>query len=436
MQNPLKALARLFARTENPVVSALFAQTVGKPLLVHPQIGEQLIAGYLRGAVDAPEPIMGAGPATASPAGSGQGTKRIAVLNITGPLVDRPQPGLCDDGPLSYEAIRDAFDTSMSDDNVSAIVLRMRSPGGMVDGCFDLTDHIHASRGTKPIVAVVDNMAYSAGYAIAAACDQIWVSRTGGVGSVGVYGYHLDQTAFNEQMGVKITLIYAGDHKVEMSPHVQLSEGAQAREQAIVDDMYGMFTTAVAKYRGMKQSAVVATKADTYIGQAAVDVGFATHLGTLRDALASLAESDADRSARAAKEEADRRSASRAAAAVAVVAAGLKPDVTAALLHADSGIDEQTIAARMEHAQAVIDLCVAAGDRALAHDYIVKNVAIETCRSQLLALKAEDGPEVITAQPRASDMPPAPRQTRSDSIYSRRREAAAGAAPSSGSNRS
>lgn len=396
MSNPMKLLARMFRRSESPVVASLFTHAIGRPLLVHPQIGEQLISAYMQGAVDAPDPIMGAVDQNAP---SAREKSRVAILNITGPLVDRPQPGLCDDGPLSYEAIRDAFDRSMADDSVTAIVMRMRTPGGMVDGCFDLTDHIHASRGTKPIIAVVDNMAYSAGYAIASACDDIWVSRTGGVGSVGVYGFHIDQTEFDAKMGVKVELIFAGDHKVEFSPHVKLSDEARAREQAVVDDMYSMFTSAVAKYRGMAVADVVATQAGTYNGQAALDVGFATHLGTLRDALATLAESDEDKAARVAAEQERDRVASRAAAAQAVVAANLPADLTASLLHADSGITAADIDARIENARLILGYAVAAGDRSLAHDYIVKNTEPTTARTQLAELKAEDGPEVVTILP-------------------------------------
>lgn len=398
MNNPIGLLGRLFRRSEmpHPVISSLFTQAIGRPLMVHPEIGAQLIESYMRGAVESAEPIMALDSASSASRDKPRG---VAVLNISGPLVDRPQPGLCDDGPLSYEAIRDAFDASMADDSVTAIIMRMRTPGGMVDGCFDLTDHIAASRGKKPIVAVVDNMAYSAGFAIAAACDEIYVSRTGGVGSVGVFGYHVDQTELNAKMGLKVTLIYAGDHKVEFSPHVSLSDEAMAREQAVIDDMYQLFTSSVARYRGMDLDKVVSTQAATFNGQAAIDAGFATRLGTMRDALQALAESDEQRAARAAQSEQVRAEADRAVAAQAIVASGAAPDIVAALLEPEAAITADTVEARVAHARAVIDLCVAAGDRSLAKEYIVNNTNIEIVRRQLLEVKAEDGPEIVTTAP-------------------------------------
>jgi len=54
---------------------------------------------------------------------------------------------------------------------------------------------------------------------------------------------------------------------------------------------------------------------------------------------------------------------------------------------------------RIKHAQAVADACAAAGKRDLAELYVRKNTQIETVRSQLIALKAADGPELVTTPP-------------------------------------
>ena len=62
----------------------------------------------------------------------------------------------------------------------------------MVAGNFDLVDRIFAARGVKPIRAYAAESAYSAAYSIASAADDITVSRTGGVGSIGVVTVHAD----------------------------------------------------------------------------------------------------------------------------------------------------------------------------------------------------------------------------------------------------
>lgn len=396
MKNPITALARMFRRSENPVITQLYTHAIGRPLLIHPAIGAQVIGAYMAGAVDGGGEIV-------EPLSASQQAPRVAVLNISGGLVSRPMPGMCDDGPLSYEAIRDAFDASMADDSVTAIVMRMDSPGGMVSGCFDLTDHIHASRGTKPIVAVVDDMAYSAAYAIASACDEVWVSRTGGVGSIGVVAYHVDQSGLNEKIGLKVTPIYAGGHKVDFSPHAPLSDDAREREQGEVDSLYQTFVASVAAYRGMNDDDVRGTDAMTYTGAAAVSAGLADKIGTFRDALASvMASTDESPSAIAARESAkasaedDARKMAQAAVTDAVMAANLSPAIAVALI---GSATPETVDARIADARTIATLCAAAKLPDEATAYVAKGVDVETVRAQLQAVTAEDGPELSTSHP-------------------------------------
>ncbi|WP_196302053.1 S49 family peptidase, partial [Ralstonia solanacearum] len=44
----------------------------------------------------------------------------------------------------------------------------------------------------KPVWAVANDMAFSAAYALASAASRLFVSRTGGVGSIGVIAMHVD----------------------------------------------------------------------------------------------------------------------------------------------------------------------------------------------------------------------------------------------------
>ena len=62
MNNPIALLSRMFRRSEapNPVISALYMQAIGRPLMVHPEIGAQLIGAYMRGSTETAEPIMAA----------------------------------------------------------------------------------------------------------------------------------------------------------------------------------------------------------------------------------------------------------------------------------------------------------------------------------------------------------------------------------------
>jgi signal peptide peptidase SppA len=430
-------LARFFGRAgKHPVVSQLYTHALGQPLMVHPGIGERLIGAYLSGAVDVPGELS---------ASSGS----VAVLRICGALVNHPMPGICGPGPASYVAIRNAFDEAMADDNVKAVVLWFDSPGGMVSGAFDLSDHIFASRGKKPIHAQIDDAAYSAAYLLASACDSIQTTRTGGGGSIGVYTYHIDYSGANAKAGAVVTYIYAGEKKVDGNSDEPLSDSARTDAQARVDKWYGMFTESVAKYRGMDVKAVVDTQAGYYHGGDLILVGLADSVGTLDDLLASISapaepDSPADTTTDPENDMPENTPTtaptdSIAAPALsaeqttqialgkitqAVIASGLAPTITAVLLDAGANVTPETVGARIEHARTVTDLCAAANLRGSEGGYIKANTPIESVRKELQAAVVDSGPELVTTHPQQSS---AAQVVDTQAIYEARRRAAAAA---------
>lgn len=189
-----------------------------------------------------------------------------------------------------YVYIRRAFERGLKDASVKGIALVCDSPGGDVAGCFDLVDAIHAAKGTKPVRAFAHEAAYSAAYAIASAADWIVVSRTGGVGSIGVVTFHTDASAALEKAGLKITFVYGGAHKVDGNSTEPLAPEVKARWQKQIDALYAIFVDTVARNRaGLTAQAVRATEALTYAAAEAVQVGLADAVGPLDGAVAAFA---------------------------------------------------------------------------------------------------------------------------------------------------
>lgn len=420
-------LARMLGRgSRAPVVASLAAAVLNQPLLVQPAIGEALVGGYLEGKVTSDDSVLKAdrfevsGP-DGQPVGVAQSL--IGVINLSGAMVNRPMPGASGPGPVSYAAVRDTFDELLNDDAVTSIILRLDTPGGMASGCFDLVDHIFEARGRKPVYALVDDKAYSAGFALASACDEIWVSRTSGVGSVGVVCYHQDWSGNNAQIGLKVTPLFAGARKVDFDPNFPLSEEAHAEAMADLEDMRTMFVDTVARNLGMEAEAVRATEAACYRGQAAVAAGFATRLGTWHDLVAHLGAAEAapppppgnpdpddEPEAAAAPPVPEAAPASPAAVvenpaaalAAAIASSELPPALGVALLRRPLQ-EAEPAASAIEYATAVQDACAAAlrGDDTLAASFIEKNTGLDTVRAQLLSMKAEEGrsTQVVTAHP-------------------------------------
>lgn len=188
-----------------------------------------------------------------------------------------------------YTYIEKALERGMADSNVKAIAFVIDSPGGEVAGCFELSDKIYEARGEKPMRAFASDHAYSAAYSIASAVGDITLTRSGGVGSIGVVTAHMEMSEALKQMGVKVTFIYAGAHKVDGNPYEKLPENVKARIQSRIDRIYGVFTAAVARNRDMDEKAVRDTKALTYDASDAVDVGLADRVGAFEEELAAFA---------------------------------------------------------------------------------------------------------------------------------------------------
>lgn len=188
-----------------------------------------------------------------------------------------------------YEYIWEAFKRGMEDGSVRGIAFHCHSPGGDVAGNFDMVDKMFAMRGQKPIRAFAHEGAYSAAYSIASVADKIVVSRTGGVGSIGVVTSHWDVSKAYEDFGIKITFIHFGKHKVDGNPYESLKPEVKDRIQTRINALGEVFVSTVARNRGMDASEVKATEALTYSAEEAIEIGLADEVGPLDDAVAAFA---------------------------------------------------------------------------------------------------------------------------------------------------
>lgn len=260
----------------------LASRLFGTPLLIHrPKLDVIMsVVGQRIGMADVPAmPSMDMAvyqrpPATAAPEG-------IAVIPIHGSLVKRSLGMEAASGLTSYSEIAAMLDAALADPQVSGILLDIDSPGGEASGSFELARRVREVAALKPVWAVANDAAYSAAYAIAASAQRLFVTETGGVGSIGVIALHVDQSVKDAKDGYRFTAITAGTHKNDYSPHEPLSDAAKTELQGEVDRLYSIFTDHVAAMRGMDLDAVRATEAGLYFGTNAVAQGLADGVQTL-----------------------------------------------------------------------------------------------------------------------------------------------------------
>lgn len=217
----------------------------------------------------------------------------VAVLPLYGVIAPKASmvQGASSPSGTGLDAFAQMFRGALADPSVGSILIDVDSPGGQVDGVPELAAEIRDARGQKPIVAIANTCAASAAYWIASQADEVVVSPSGEVGSVGVYAAHQDLSGMLEQDGVKMTLISAGKFKVEGNPFEPLSEEARAAIQADVDSFYSMFVGDVAKGRGVKADDVRADYGEgrMVLAKAAVGAGMADRVAAFSDTVARLA---------------------------------------------------------------------------------------------------------------------------------------------------
>lgn len=320
----------------------------------------------------------------------------IAVIEISGSLVNRASGMEAQSGLTSYEQLGNEILDAATDPQVRAILLRLDSYGGEANGAWDVADLVVSAAKLKPVWAAADDWALSAAYLIASGARQIWVTRTAGVGSIGVIAMHVDQSKWDDKQGLAYTTVFAGARKNDFNPHEPLTNEARTILEREVFRLYDMFVDAVARRRGISTDSVRRTQAGIFYGADAIGQGLADRVGSFRDALAELTMS-----IRGGGRMNDAiQAGSSAPAEAAMTGASVNSDQTFAPPAGPAVVvDQQAVdAARhagFDEAAEIVALCAIAGRPALAADFLSQRFSATEVRKRLLAMRAsEDVPEI------------------------------------------
>lgn len=215
----------------------------------------------------------------------------IALLNLYGTIFHRATAFTEFSGGTSAEKFGAAFDAAVADESVEAIVINIDSPGGAVPGIQEVSDRIHAARGSKRIVAVANPMAASAAYWIGSQAEEfVAIPSATSIGSIGVLSVHTDRSAANEQAGIKRTYIASVEKKAQFNPDEPLSESDFDEAKASVSKIHATFVSHVARGRGIDVSAVNASfgAGRTFLASEALERGMIDRIATLESVIADL----------------------------------------------------------------------------------------------------------------------------------------------------
>ncbi|UOM33404.1 signal peptide peptidase SppA [Acuticoccus sp. I52.16.1] len=168
------------------------------------------------------------------------GEPHIARLEINGAIVsDRPLMRL-------IEELRE-------NENVSAIMLSIDSPGGTSVGGERLYEALRKASIDKPVVAHINTLGASAAYMTAMAADHIVAHRTSLTGSIGVLIQYGQIERLLDHIGVNVDKVASAPLKAEPSPFKSADPAAVAVLQGVVDDSYEWFLSLVVARRGIPE---------------------------------------------------------------------------------------------------------------------------------------------------------------------------------------
>jgi protease IV len=215
---------------------------------------------------------------------------KIAVVTLHGPIVSgRGGPQVLPLGSSSAggDTIAAALREAAADDEVSAIVLRVDSPGGSVTGSETIWREVNRVRdGGKPIVASMGAVAASGGYYVSMSADAIVANAGTITGSIGVVTGKLVARELKDRLGVGSDSVRTNANADAWSVNQPFTDEQHAHVEAEADLFYTDFIERVAKGRKMTVEAVDAiARGRVWTGADALERGLVDELGGLRTAV-------------------------------------------------------------------------------------------------------------------------------------------------------
>ena len=216
-----------------------------------------------------------------------QEKNKIAVIHVEGAIVT---------GDIGFNTagsggIVKKINKARDDKNVKGIVLRVNSPGGDVYASTMITNALEEFQSTgRPVITSMGDIAASGGVWVTTTSEEIWAENTTLTGSIGVYGIYPDISPLAKWVGINydgVSMTKAGEvYDVRRGMNDEINK--QFREG--IENFYKDFVAKVANNRGMDFSEVLKVAGGRiWRGDKAFEIGLVDKLGSLDDAISSMA---------------------------------------------------------------------------------------------------------------------------------------------------
>lgn len=187
-------------------------------------------------------------------------------------------------GAVNPDRIAHALGQALQAKAVTNVIFDVGSPGGRTAFIPELAAMIREATETsgKTLYAFTDEMMASAAVWLASQVDEVVVTPSARVGSIGTYLAWLNPKVAMDKEGYKLELFKAGTHKALGLPGTDLTEEDAKYLQGTVDKINGEFVAAVKNARPMATEEAL-RDAKVYDGWDAVKHGLADHVAASWD---------------------------------------------------------------------------------------------------------------------------------------------------------
>ncbi|MGO4442419.1 signal peptide peptidase SppA [Mycobacterium sp. 2YAF39] len=242
------------------------------------------LSRYAKATASRPSPPM-------PPLPGRKGKPTIALVTLNGPIVSGrggPQVLPIGNSSAGADTISAALREAAADASVSAIVLRVDSPGGSGSASETIWREVNRARdGGKPVVASMGAVAASGGYYVSMSADAIVANAGTITGSIGVVTGKLVARGLKDRLGVGSDSVRTNANADAWSIDQPFTEAQHAHVEAEADLFYNDFIERVAVGRRMTVDAVDAVaRGRVWTGADALEHGLVDELGGLRTAIA------------------------------------------------------------------------------------------------------------------------------------------------------
>ncbi len=211
----------------------------------------------------------------------------IAIIYVDGDITDGESKTVPFLGKMAGgETLVGAIAAARANPNVGAIILRIDSPGGSALASELVSREVFATRGVKPILCSMSDLAASGGYFIAAGCDQIFAEPMTITGSICIFYGKFDLSGLLSKLGATTNTQKRGKRADAESMFRPYTEEERKHLLEKLRYMYSRFIGAVAEGRKMKKDDVDAIgRGHVYTGEQSKPIKLVDKFGGLGDAI-------------------------------------------------------------------------------------------------------------------------------------------------------